>query len=918
MEYSLAGEWQVKLWDDGVRTVILPGSLDENQIGNKDIGANQWHPDAELGNAEEEIAENAAIATRFTRKYCYEGPVTFKHIINFPINKEKRQFLYIERARVLTVMVNDKIITPYERCSLSTPQIFELTKHINNGDVLSIISDNSYPGLPYEDIVYSSAATDETQTNWNGLLGEIKIVEKEATYIEDVRVLSKGDSAYVEIIVDSLSESDGEIILKCQAFGDSEVVSREFKTASGKKKIIFEQVKYKKEIKKWDIDEPNLYQLNVSLITDGHEQKKSVYFGIRDFNYDKKGRLLLNNRVIFLLGETNCAEFPETGYEPMDVDLWLKIMKKYRDYGVNCVRFHSHCPPEAAFVAADKIGILMQPELSHWNPKNAFSSEESRRYYMDELVQIIKCYGNHPSFVMLTLGNELHADDEGHKYMSVLLNTAKELDPTRLYANGSNVHYGEIGGDSDSDIYEAQSFRGHTLRGTSAGNPSGENDPRRYTKEPIPIQGFINNEYPSEITDYSESLIAIRKEYEKPVIGFETGQFELLPDFYELADFKGISDPANYRIIMNKVIEAGLLPDWKSYVMATGELALICYRKEVEAALRTEGLSGTFLLGLQDFPGQGTALVGMLNSHLEEKPFDFAKAERFSAFFNDQLPLALLPKYTYDNDEMLEADIKFANYGKNDYSGNLILELEDKDGLICARESYENCYAPCGALTKLARISFDLAFAKKNSKYKLNILMGHYKNSYPIWIYTKKEINCPACIYETEGIDEKAIRILEEGGKVFLAPPSKREHIPNSIRGQFSTDFWSVGTFSRQEGGMGQLIDEDHPLFDDFPTEFHTNHQWYIMASQLAFILPEGIKSIVTEMDSYAYLRNMGQLVECNCLNGKLMISSMGLKENLEYPEVRALLNSIYEYMESDKFRPEQSIEIDEIKKMIV
>ena len=132
---------------------------------------------------------------------------------------------------------------------------------------------------------------------------------------------------------------------------------------------------------------------------------------------------------------------------------WTDILNTYKAYGINCVRFHSHCPSEAAFAAADRLGMMMQPELSHWNPNDAFESGESFSYYQQELALTIRWLANHPSFVMLTFGNELCTGETGRERMSRMLEQARALDSTRLYANGSNVHYGRIGCDPDSDFY---------------------------------------------------------------------------------------------------------------------------------------------------------------------------------------------------------------------------------------------------------------------------------------------------------------------------------------------------------------------------------------------------------------------------------------------------------------------------------
>ena len=176
---------------------------------------------------------------------------------------------------------------------------------------------------------------------------------------------------------------------------------------------------------------------------------------------------------------------------------------------------------------------------------------------------------------------------------------------------------------------------------------------------------------------------------------------------------------------------------------------------------------------------------------------------------------------------------------------------------------------------------------------------------------------CPESVYETARMDQKAEAVLEAGGTVYLAPPSTKEALPESIQAQFSTDFWSVGTFQGQEGAMGQLIDAGHPVFREFPTQFHTNWQWWPMASQRAVILPKRYQAIVAEMDSYAYLRPMAQLLECRCGRGRLLFSSMGLQDLQMYPEARTLLAAIYRYMESAEFAPEQEIGPDVWRELV-
>lgn len=119
----------------------------------------------------------------------------------------------------------------------------------------------------------------------------------------------------------------------------------------------------------------------------------------------------------------------------MDKESWKRVLSTYASYGVNCMRFHSWCPPEAAFAAADEMGMMMEPELSHWNCQDAFEDTKAQAYYRLELTSILRTLANHPSFVMLTFGNELWATKRGHEVMDELLKIAHSTDATRLYAN---------------------------------------------------------------------------------------------------------------------------------------------------------------------------------------------------------------------------------------------------------------------------------------------------------------------------------------------------------------------------------------------------------------------------------------------------------------------------------------------------
>lgn len=907
---DLSGQWDVTIDDGKIYQAKLPGTLDENDIGYKDDNSNQWKS-AEVSEEDnknnELLRQSEVITTRLTRAFTYEGTAIYSKVLPFEDKlKGERVFLEVERTRKLALRMNGNEVEPYCCGTVSTPYIYEITNHLvanstennieNNNTAdnkIELLCDNSYKNWPHDAIVYSSAATDETQTNWNGILGYLRLRVEKEVFFSNIRVYPRNSKITVKVDIDAAVPYEGLMklyssVLECD-------IEQKISVEAGKHTVSFDDVSIKEGCKLWDEYEGNLYEICVS---GDSLESKNVTFGIRDFSDNGSGRFALNGRILFLRSESNCCVFPETGHMPLTVEEWLDLLEIYKSYGINCVRFHSHCPPDAAFTAADELGILMQPELSHWNPKNAFEDEESWNYYQLELRQILLSYANHPSFVMLTLGNELQANDFGHKRMNELLSQARNVDTTRMYANGSNVHYGALGTDSYSDFYTSSNYYDMKIRGTSS-----------------PMTGHINECYPNAKRNYDSVMEEIRKQYAGPVFSFEVGQYEILPDFDEIDDFAGVTIPSNFNSIKTKVMQRGFYADWKKRVEATGELARISYREEIEAALRTREFSGISLLGLQDFPGQGTALVGILNSHFQPKPFSFSTPDKFRSFFNDVVPLVLLDKYTYSNTETLSAIIEIANYGKKSIIAPTIYELRAGTEVV-AKGILPSVTIPCGELTETGSVTISLKDILTSKKLVLTVSVDSYKNEYPIWVYQEQQDDIFNQVTITKTFSD-TVRELEKGKKVLYSPMADETHFPNSVQSQFTTDFWSVGTFANQSGCMGCLIDVSHPVFSEFPTETHSNWQWWPMSNGRAIIIPEEVEPIVTVMDCYARLRRLAFLFECKVGNGKLMVSSMGLLEKQEYPEVRALTNSIIMYMDSQEFEPAQEISLEVLKNII-
>jgi len=894
---DLAGNWAAHFPDGTACRATLPGTLDTNKLG---------------------VPDEENLESRFTRLYTYEGLVRFKKKIDVAEFRKgnSRVFLEIERARALQLIVGKHHIPAIIRGTLSTPYVFELTNHLEQDEIeIELISDNSYPLWPKKAITHSSAATDETQTNWNGLIGYIRLRIENSTFIQAIRIYPYENTVDVQVDINTNVDYKGELNFNCIAFLKEETLFVNL-SKHQTKTFILKNIALNDSAQKWDEEEGNLYNLTVSAT--GCDEK-IVSFGIRQIGINEKQRLTLNGRTFFLRGESNCAVFPETGHPPMTKLEWKEVLQAYADYGVNCMRFHSWCPPTAAFEAADEMGMMMQPELSCWNPQTAFESDLDQDFYKLELKQILRHFANHPSFVMFTFGNEPWNEEAGQQRMNVMLDLCYEMDPTRLYANSSNPYYGQRGIDPKSQFYTSSHVYTTPYKEEEALHI------RAYSSE---AKGHLNEMYPNAKTDFSKAVQLIHAQYPQAVFGFEVGQSQILPDFKEIDDFKGVTRAKNFQIIKDNVEKNGMLENWETWVNATGELAFLAYREEVESALRTENFSGLSLLGLQDFPGQGTAIVGFLNSHLKPKPYSFADPARFKTVFNSTVLLLYLEKYTYSSDEKLFAKIKLANYGKYPVSAPVIWKLCDGKQVIRQGNFVEETYIN-GGLVDVGTIEIGFEFVTKPSRFDIHIQLGDVQNSYPIWVYpdfsvVEEEQASASWIKETDVsiriasyLDDETLQFLKQGGSVYLEPQPLEEKMPESIGGQFTTDFWSIKTFPKQQGGMGMVINTNHPSLENFPTEYHTNWQWWPMTNGRPMILPRHLEPILTVPDSYCNLKHMGLLVEGRVGAGRVMLSGMGLRFKQEYPEVRALINSIFVYMKSERFKPSQEISIKEISRLV-
>ncbi|UCD28162.1 MAG: glycoside hydrolase family 88 protein [Planctomycetota bacterium] len=907
---SLAGQWSFRLDPDnkGIEEqwfkntfsdkVRLPGTTDENRKGNKNEECALFH---------------------LSRLYIYTGPAWYQREVNIPDNwAGKRITLFMGRSKRTRVWVDDKFAGTDH--SFSTPQVYDLTNSLTPGKhVITIQVDNA----DYPPMGHSHAITEHTQTNWNGIVGKIQLQAYDPVWIEDVKIYPdiKNTMAKLSIKIGNITgrSFSGTLTITAESINVKSKHSIpaqtiDFDVTGGNTGVTVEtDYDMGPDVLLWDEFSPAMYKLTVSLSAgiDNTRSKdsKTINFGMREFA-TKGTQFAINGRTTFLRGKVDNCVFPLTAYAPMKKADWLRVFRIAKSYGINHYRFHSWCPPEAAFDAADEVGIYLQPELPTWS---AFGVPKHDTFMEAEGYRILDAYGNHPSFVMFALGNELRGKRE---IMANLVHDFREKDPRRLYAQGSNNFFSNPGLPEGDDYWTTF---------MTSGKWTGNTDQHRYGAFvrgafDQHTRGHVNNRPPSTMTDYRESI----KDYPVPIVGHEIASYEIYPNFKEIKKYTGVLRARNFDVFRQRLVAKHMLDQADDFFRASGALSVICHREEVEAALRTQGFGGFQMLALQDFPGQGTALVGMLDAFMDSK--GLITPEAWREFCSPTVPLIRMPKYTWTTNETFIAKVEVAHYGPNLIEGVIPTWLiEDRHGKIISTGRLPKIDIPQGKLFSLGNIGFPLDKVTPPQKLSLEIRIrpAGFVNHYDIWVYPDKtDTTPPNGVTIRQTFDDKTQQLLTGGGKVLLLP--KLDDIKHSIAGAFQTNFWCYPYFKKYNppGSNGILCDPKHPALAKFPTQFHSNWQWWHLVKRARPIIldetPPDYRPIVQVIDNFERNHKMGILFETKIGPGRLLICSSDLLGLQEEPETRQYLYSLLAYMDSDRFQPSMELDIKLIRQWLV
>ena len=858
---DLAGSWELAEGEEQRYTdnITLPGSMVTNGKGD-DVTVNTVWTGSTYDSSYyfnpymQKYREEGNVKYPFflTPEKRYVGKAWYKKTVRVPSDwKGERVTLFLERPHIeTTVYVNGK--EAGHQLSLSVPHQYDVTDFIKPGRRNEIVI-CVYNGIENVGVGQDShSVTDQTQGNWNGIAGNIELTTERQHVI---RILPDVARHKATIVVDG---ENHEVSL-----GDT--------------------------VRRWSEFDPYLYSCTI----EHHGKPLNVTFGVRDVTVSGRD-IYVNGKPVWLRGTVENCCFPETGYPPTDEASWMRVFGKIKEYGLNHVRFHSYCPPEAAFVAADKLGIYLQPEGPSW-PNHGVKLRAGQiidKYLLDESKRIIDTYGHHPSFVMMAAGNEPAGN--WVSYCNDWVKEMKAYDPSRIYCGAS------VGGgwawDGGSEYHVKGGARGLDWNSHA---PHSDDD-------------YLSQiEFPRNYKDSQPNR--------SPIIAHEQGQWCAFPDFKEIPQYTGAYKAKNFEIFRDLLRDNGMEGQAEKFLMASGRLQTLAYKYEIERNLRTPDYTGFQLLGLNDYSGQGTALVGVLNVHWKEK--GYVAADEWREFCSQVVPLARFPKFVYATSDTLTVPVEVYNASGTEISGAVTrYTILDESATVIAGGELSSAVLPEGKNIPVGTVCFPLDSIKKASKLTLRVVAGGVGlNQWDFWVYLDTE-SAETTVYVSDTLDAKTEEVLRRGGTVLLTAAGK-VRLGSDVKQYYLPVFWNTSWFKmRPPHVTGASIDTSHPLFKyDFPTDDWSNLNWWELLNRAQVMnlmeFPADYQSPVQPIDTWHVSRKLGMLVEANVAGGRLLMTTMDISSDLSHRLVaRQMRKAILSYMQGSEFRPSLTVDIDCIR----
>lgn len=881
MKIDLSGQWQVKL--DAEKQETMPQAYPETMTlpGTTSVaGLGMPNPAKETG--------------CLTDAYRFEGAVWFMRTFTAGDWTGEQTMLTLERTRKTTVYLDGRPIGHQE--SLCTPHRYFLPPvHAGEHTLVIRVDNTDYPTRG------GHLTSPDTQSNWNGITGEISLTVAH-TLLTDLTVRPDLRRGCLRVHGHIIGAPDGVagIVLP----GQMEHL------LPYRRGVLDGECPLKGNEAFWDEAHPEIHTISIDLDGDVYE----TTFGLRDVRTLGR-RLLINGRETFLRGKVDNLLYPKTGYTPTDVASWMTILGIAKEYGINHYRYHTACPPDAAFTAADLLGVYMAPELPFWGTVTEEGEEgydeRERDFLFQEGFRILREYGHHPSFLWLSLGNELWGSKD---VLNRMMRAYREADDTKLYSSGAN-NYQFVPDvlDEENVFVGVRLGRERLIRGS-------------YAMCDAP-QGIVQTTAPESVSNYDTSIVPetlgqsgeagkVQIQYgtgvkevdaqsadalipDVPVISHEVGQYVFYPDFSEIPHYTGPLKPRNIEAMRENLERAGLYGEHEAFFRQTGHLAVDCYKREIETLLRSREVSGFQLLDLQDYTGQGTALVGVLNAMMENK--GLISAEEWREFCAGTVVLGEFASFTGVMGEDIRFDVQISECDPEKQHTRIHCALMDGE-----RELYACDVTPGarqGRLTDAVSVTFPAECYRDAMQERITgltvvlTLEDGTRNHYPIWLIPPIDIRITREGIEKDGRMVAFVSAEEKADGAAIVVPSAEGQLP----AEYCTDFWCYPMFrSISEsmgkpvpvGTMGLSIDTASPLLKRFAQEDYTTPAWYAIL-QTAHVqrLPADVHPAVQMIDNTERCARLGILYQ---QDGMWHLTAR-LWEKPNDPAVRALAWSLWE-----------------------
>ena len=886
---GVAEQWYNRSLDD---TIELPASMPQRLKGD-DISVNtRWvgslYDSSYFFNPHmakyRKPGKDMKLTFFLTPDKHYVGVAWYQRTVTLQkYDKNSTYTLYLERPHIeTTLFVNGKRVGM--RNSLVVAHQYDVSQYLHQGDnTIAVRIDNRPETVNVGQDSHS--ITDQTQGDWNGIVGRIELQQTSNTHITDLQVYPDIDKQEALVKIAVVGKAKTKYKLTLNAYSNEVEGGYSDGTLSASVKLQSDTTRFEfsvpiKNMKLWDEFHPYTYTLTALLsVKNNSVDMIGTTFGMRKFEI--RGKMFyVNGHEIQLRGTVENCDFPLTGYAPMDVDSWMKVFQRCRAYGLNHMRFHSYCPPEAAFIAADKVGFYLQPEGPSW-PNHGVALGNGRpidTYLMEETIRMAKDYGNHPSFCMLACGNE--PAGRWVDWVSKFVDYWKATDTRRVYTGAS------VGGS-----WQWQPKSQYHVKAGARG-----------------LQWA--NRRPDTMDDYTSTIGQVAE----PYVSHETGQWCVFPNFDEISKYTGVNKARNFEVFRDILNDNGMGSRAKQFMMAAGKLQAICYKYEIERTMRTPQYAGFQLLSLNDYSGQGTALVGVTDVFFDDK--GYMTAPEFRAFCSPIVPLARIPKFTYTNNETFHADILL-----NQYADHTLLNISPTYTITSAGKPLHVGRFPAqdwkiGNSIPMGSIDFPLTSIKEAQKLTLTISLPgtEAENHWDFWVYPAEVEEEVGNVWITDQFDEKAQSILKKGGKVLLTAAGKISYGKDVVQ-QFTPVFWNNSRSKmRPPDTTGVLVENTHSIFDLFPTDYHSDLQWWELVNKAQVMqfsdFPNDFQPLIQSIDTWFLSRKIGMLFEANVLGGQLVMTTMDITNNLEQRHAaRQMRVSILHYMNSEQFHPSFSID---------